>query len=198
MKNSKRCSIIYSNYERCDVMGIANHLLTNFELVKNKDELRQIKKQIPFQVYRNYDSITYEIYKKEYSLIPYYKYDVYNIRIDVKNFNINDTIQISFTNTPSFKRYDSDENTVMIDYQDNKDYYAIIGYDKEDSLINECYGIYDIRKDGIYYSIDLNPKEHLDYELAHVINVWIVHIDKSILKNVSNDSISECVFNKLA
>ena len=47
-------------------MGIANHLLTNYELIKNRDELRKVKKQIPFQVYRNYEPISYEIYKKEY------------------------------------------------------------------------------------------------------------------------------------
>lgn len=179
-------------------MGIANHLLTNYELIKNRDELRKVKKKIPFQVYRNYEPISYEIYKKEYSIIPYYKHDVYNIKIDVRNFNKNDTVQISFINKSSFKRYDSDENTVMLDYQDSNNYYAIIGYVKEDSLINECYGVYDIRKDGIYYSIDSNPKESLDYELSHIINVWIVYIDKTAIDNVSNDDISEYVYDKLA
>lgn len=177
-------------------MGIANHLLTNFELIKNRDEIRKIKKEIPLQVYRNYESIPYEIYKKEYSIIPYHKHNVYNIRIDVKNYNVKDTIQFSFINTPTFSRYDSDENTIMLDSQNNKDYYAIIGYDSEEKMF-ECYGIYDIRKDGLYYSVDLNPKEHLDYELEHVINVWIIHIDKTKLENASNEYISECVFDKL-
>lgn len=175
--------------------------IESFDEITDNEEIKKVIDIFDLQVLRNELPTNYKLYKKEMNIISDVVTNVYNIRIETKDFKINDIVKINCNKANKFEYVDSDEIGVMIDSHDKNNYYAIVGYDSEyDGHHKEFYvqnkhsfGIYDTTNKSFEYIIVEDPNKYLDFMLKHIINVWIVYIDMSKLKNISYDEISEKV-----
>lgn len=175
--------------------------LESFDEITDIEEIKKVVDIFDLQVLRNELPTNYKLYKKEMNIFPDVISNVYNIRIETRDFKINDIVKINCNNANKFEYVDSDEIGIMIDSHDKNNYFAIVGYDSEyDGHHKEFYGqdkhsfgIYDTTNKSFEYIIVEDPKKHLDFMLKHIINVWIIYIDMSQLKNISYDEISEKV-----
>ena len=184
-------------------MAISKHLLENFKKVSSEEE-KEIIKDLNLKVCINKNIIGAFIGKKKYDIDNKNLY-VYNIKFDIKHFTKDDVISFNIGDNIKFEYYDSDENTYMYTSEDENYYYAFIGYDTDynwgnSEFINDSYSYAftgDVNSNSFEYYIINNPKEYSNYEVDHVINVWIVRINKNNYKKFDKEKIYNDIFLKL-
>ena len=106
--------------------------------------------------------------------------DIYRIKIDTRNHSVNDEFEIRVGNINSFEYYDSDENTTMQEYHDDKYCIAVIGLDTDyDFSSDKFYGGYNFTFGtcgadyGMTYKIVRIPdSSHTSFDTT--IYTWIV------------------------
>lgn len=184
-------------------MAIAKHLMEHFKKVSFEEE-KEIIKDLNLKIYINKHIIGAFIGKKKYDIYNRNIY-VYNIKFDIKNFSKGDIISFELGDNIKFEFYDSDENTYMYTSEDENNYYSFIGYDTEynwgnSEFVNDSYPYAfagDVNSNAFEYYIINNPKELSDYEVDHIINVWIVRINKNDYKKTDREKIYDDIFMKL-
>lgn len=180
-------------------MAYMKPYLDSFIEVTDKAEKNNVIEEFDLVVLKNESPFEYNLYKREFNIFPHIISVAYNIRIETKDLNIDDRIKINCSKALKFDSYDSDENTEMIESHKDNDYYAMVVYDSEYNRgdfyggVEYSYAIWGSNSKGYEYCIVRNPKEHLEFDLEHIINVWIIHIDKTKLKDFSDNEISESV-----
>lgn len=170
-------------------MGIANHLIENFKKLSYDDNKNFIKES-KLEIFVNKNNISGDVSKKKYNICDK-NINVYNVKVDIKSFSRGDTISFKIGDNIVFEFYDSDENTYMYISEDKNNYYTFIGYDTDynwanSKFINEDYSYAftgDVEKNKFEYMLVNNPKDFLEYEIDHVINIWIVIVNKESIIN---------------
>lgn len=106
--------------------------------------------------------------------------NIYRIKIDTRNHSVNDEFEIRIGNINRFEYYDSDENTTMQEYHDDKYCIAVIGLDSGyDFAAHKFYGGHNFTfandecDYGIKYIIVREPN-HKDTSFETTIYTWVV------------------------
>ena len=172
-------------------MGITSTLYDEYynkEIVSNKLET-------PFgevTMIKSGQKIPFEYTTKKYCFRNGISADIFRLKIDTRNHKMNDDFEIRIGNINEFEYYDSDENTVMQKFQNNKFCIAVIGFDSYyDFIADKFYGGYDFSfgvkeaSYGIKYKIVREPSTFKN-SFEYIIYTWIVFLPLSDEYDVVN------------
>ncbi len=184
-------------------MGISKQLLENYKTIEKKCKYFNT----PFGkliVKINNINVPFTLSKKKYTLKNIEKkeigVDVFRIELETNGLKMNDIINIKFEEERRLEYYAADENILMISEMNNGLLLAVIAYDSEFNyndmeFYNGNYYSYALKKindNGVEYEVLSNPKEHLNFNEGHIINVWIMWTSDNNFYNANEE-----LFNKL-
>lgn len=111
---------------------------------------------------------------------------IYRIEIDTSEYHLNDRFDVRIGEINKFEYYDSDENTVMQEFHNDKFCIAVIGYDSDyDFATNRFFGGQTFTfgtvgtEHGVSYIVVRNPEKSEFNEEQHIIYTWIIFLPVS-------------------
>ena len=160
-------------------MGIAN---TQYEGYCKKD-IKTTAFKTSFgevSVFKSGQKIPFEYTQEKYCFSNGISADVHYVEIDTRDYLINDEFEIRIGNISGFQYYDSDEDSVMLEFHNNKFCIAVIGFDSYYCFeTDRFYGGYDYTFGsfgtdyGMKYKIVRDPKR-CEYAYEYLIYTRIV------------------------
>ena len=159
-------------------MGITSSLYHNYCTDNTATAIDTVFGQI--SVVKSNHSIPFGFTSKKYRFKNGITTDILRIRINTQQYKIQDEFEVRVGEVNGFEYYDSDENTVMQEFHNEKYCIAVIGLDSDYSFDTDEFFTGEVFSFGSYgtcsgmkYKIVRDPNS-FHHEFQYTILTWIV------------------------